>query len=83
MGFFDRCVALLESKVTVFAANVSARRYCTRCDAKISEKSVAGTLGWCGDCNDTVDVSRCKVSYWAIAAVMTLSLLQPFSLWPI
>ena len=58
------------------------RRYCQRCRAEISREltrdAIRHSLGWCESCRDVVGVSRCRASYWFVAAIFVLAWADTF-----
>lgn len=52
--------------------SLSYCRYCAKCHGEVSRSAVTQSHGWCEQCQDTVEVTRCKVPYWILAATLAL-----------
>jgi hypothetical protein len=52
-------------------------RYCHRCRAEVSRELATDAMnhhrGWCENCRDLVGVTRCRVSYMFVTAVLTFA----------
>jgi hypothetical protein len=53
--------------------------YCSHCRRQLFYKNLENR-GWCENCKRIVSVSKCKVSFWSIAAVFTLAWALPLGL---
>jgi hypothetical protein len=51
--------------------------YCSKCRRRLFYKNL-DDLGWCENCGAIVQVSRCGVSCWLVAAILII----PWSLPP-
>ena len=45
--------------------------YCAQCHRPLFHKDLQN-FGWCEECDTVVHVSRCKISFWMLTAVLTI-----------
>ena len=73
MHLLDRDYAQNESSFR----QLTNCRYCYQCRAEISTELIRDTInhpqGWCENCRDVVGVSRCRVSYWFVTAILVIA----------
>jgi hypothetical protein len=66
-----------EMQIETSYWQLTNHRYCRRCSAEIGRELVKGSirhsLAWCEKCHDVVGVSRCRVSYWFVTAIIVVA----------
>ena len=50
--------------------------YCCHCRRQLFYRNLENR-GWCEECGRIVNVARCKISHWTIAAVCTVAWALP------